>query len=406
MTTSAPDERSDIEIGEQGIDDVGRDLGALALPMMLLRDSALQHNVEAMAAYCAARGVLLSPHAKTTMSPQITARQLRAGAWGLTVANPQQGRLARAFGAGRVLIANEVADRTGLRWIAETLAGEAFELYCYVDSLAGIALLDAALHTAGDRRLPVLVEVGFQGGRGGARSVDAAVAVAAAVGRSEHLRLAGIAGYEGTLRQQSDDDLPAAVRSFCREVVRAGSAMHAAGLLSDRPIASAGGSSWFDVVAAELGRGWPIGVTPEVVLRSGCYVTHDHGVYARTSPRSRGGDGPAFRPAIEVWANVVSRPEPNLALLDAGRRDLPFDDGLPVPLAVRGPQGTRSITGATVTRLNDQHAFCRIDADDPLAVGDVVVLGISHPCTAFDKWRRIPIVDDADRIVEIADTYF
>jgi D-serine deaminase-like pyridoxal phosphate-dependent protein len=87
------------------------------------------------------------------------------------------------------------------------------------------------------------------------------------------------------------------------------------------------------------------------------------------------------------WGRVVSRPEPSLALLDVGKRDLPFDEGLPVP---------HGLPGAEVTALNDQHAFLRLPADAPLAIGDVVRLGLSHPCTALDKWQLIPVIDDVD----------
>ncbi|MDQ1658407.1 MAG: hypothetical protein QOD41_3490, partial [Cryptosporangiaceae bacterium] len=76
-----------------------------------------------------------------------------------------------------------------------------------------------------------------------------------------------------------------------------------------------------------------------------------------------------------------------LALLDVGKRDLPFDEGLPVP---------HGLPGAEVTALNDQHAFLRLPADTPLAIGDVVRLGLSHPCTALDKWQLIPVIDDVD----------
>jgi D-serine deaminase-like pyridoxal phosphate-dependent protein len=103
---------------------------------------------------------------------------------------------------------------------------------------------------------------------------------------------------------------------------------------------------------------------------------------------------------------VLSRPEPELALLLMGKRDVPYDIDLPSPFAVRGPEGLRDVTGMQVTELNDQHAFLRLPADDPLAVGDLVGSGISHPCTAFDKWRLIPVVDDDYTVVDAIHTFF
>jgi len=35
-----------------------------------------------------------------------------------------------------------------------------------------------------------------------------------------------------------------------------------------------------------------------------------------------------------------------------------------------------------------------------------VCLGISHPCTAFDKWQLIPVVDEEYRIVDVVRTFF
>ena len=158
------------------------------------------------------------------------------------------------------------------------------------------------------------------------------------------------------------------------------------------------------MVAAELAAG--DGVT--AILRSGAYLTHDHGHYDVVSPATRGVAGaPALRPAIELWAQVLSRPEPGLALLGAGRRDVGFDSGLPVPLrAVRRDGGQLGIGGATVTELNDQHAYLRLPESSAMAPGDLVGLGISHPCTTLDKWRMIPVVNSDDRVVDVVHAFF
>jgi D-serine deaminase-like pyridoxal phosphate-dependent protein len=174
-------------------------------------------------------------------------------------------------------------------------------------------------------------------------------------------------------------------------------------------ILSAGGSSYFDRVTRALCAARDrLGAVPVVVvLRSGAYVTHDHGLYARVTPAARGGDGPELSPAFEVWGRVLSRPEPGRAIADVGRRDAPFDQDLPVPLWRRPPEGgERSALTATVSALNDQHAFLDLAADEPLAPGEWVGFGISHPCTAADKWNRLLLVDDDDRIVGVLPTYF
>ena len=163
----------------------------------------------------------------------------------------------------------------------------------------------------------------------------------------------------------------------------------------------------FDIVARELAA---TGMT--VILRSGGYLFHDHGLYRKVTPAARGVAGaPVLKPALELWAQVVSRPEPGLALLSAGRRDAGFDAGLPVPLRAIQPSAASHGGGATdlpgeITELNDQHAYLRLDPGTALAPGDLVVLGISHPCTTLDKWRLIPVLDDTDRITDVVHTFF
>ena len=414
-------------------------LGAdFTMPLLVLRDSALRHNVVAMATWCARAGVQLAPHGKTTMAPQLIARQLAAGAWGVTAATISQAQVFRAFGMPRVLIANELTEPAGIRWLAAELAADRdFECYVYADSVAGVTLLDRALQSGGGvtRPLNVLIELGFPGGRTGCRTVAEGVDTAAAVSATSTLEVAGVAGYEGGIGADSSPATLAAVASYCRqlrELARAlrdrqplpsaGSEPGSESLAAPRNpafIISVGGSAYFDVVVRELTAGpgpepdgpgpggpEPGGPEPVVVLRSGCYLTHDHGEYARVGPAARQ-RGPELIPALELWAPVLSRPEPTLALICAGRRDVSFDQGFPVPLRVRGADGAlRGADRMTVTRLDDQHGYLSVPADAELVPGDLICLGISHPCTTFDKWRVIPVVDDEYRVIDAVHTFF
>jgi D-serine dehydratase len=375
---------------------------SLTYPLLTLRESALRNNLEAMAAYCARAGVELAPHGKTAMSPELAARQLAHGAWGITVASIGQLQTYRAFGFGRLMLANELTDATGIAWLgAELAADPGFEAYCYVDSLDGVAILDRVLrrHPAG-RPLPVLVEIGHAGGRTGCRTDAGALAVAKAARASGTLAVAGVAGYEGTISGGSERQTRSEVAAFCRRLRTLANAL---GEGAGECIVTAGGSAWFDVVTRELTAG---GATPvRVILRSGAYLTYDHGLYATTSPAARGAAGaPALRPALELWAQVLSRPEPGLALLGAGRRDVGFDAGLPVPLRVAC--SAQSTAGWTVTGLNDQHAYLRLDSGAALAPGDLVSMGISHPCTTLDKWRALVVCSDEDEVIDLVHLFF
>jgi D-serine dehydratase len=377
------------------------------LPILALRDAALQHNIDAMASYCAAAGVGLAPHGKTTMAPQIIARQLAAGAWGMTAATIAQVQVFRAFGVPRVLIANELADRGGIEWLAGELAADpGFECYAYVDSIPGVTLLDGLLRTAGAARpLPVLVELGQPGGRTGCRSTAGALAVASAAGRASLLRLAGAAGFEGSISAGSASATMAAVESFCRELRTLGDLLPAdpAGIPH---LLSAGGSAYFDIAVRELTAARPARGQARVLLRSGAYVTHDHGHYAAIAPEP-GRSGPGLAPALELWAPVLSRPEPDVAVASAGRRDVAFDLGMPLPQRIRHADGTEIPAGRLrVTRLDDQHAYLDVPPESPLSPGDLLCLGISHPCTTMDKWRVIPVADEEYRVIDAVHTFF
>ena len=384
--------------------------GRFSYPLLTLRGAALRNNVAAMAAYCGRSGVGLAPHGKTAMSPELAALQLAHGAWGITVASIGQLQMYRAFGFPRLLMANELVDPAGIAWLAGELAADpGFEAYCYVDSLDGVQILDRALarHRAG-RSLPVLVEIGQAGARTGCRTDEQALEVAKAAEATGTLTVAGVAGFEGSLRGQTEAEKLELVAGFCRRLRGLADAVAATGIGPGRDglIVTAGGSVYFDVVVRELTAPGAAPVT--VILRSGCYLTHDHGIYARYSPAARGVAGaPVLRPALELWALVVSRPEPGLALLGAGRRDVGFDAGFPVPLRVVRRDGTRSGTdGWRVTDLNDQHAYLHLPDDAALSPGDVVGLGISHPCTTLDKWRVLMVLNDDDRVIDAVHCFF
>lgn len=336
----------------------------MSLPELVLHESALAHNLAVMAEYCRTAGVELAPHAKTHMSPELTARQLAAGAWGLTAATPAQVRTLAGWRVPRILHANLLVDPADIDWVAtELLVPGGPEFLTYLDSGAGLDLLldRLAVHRPA-RPLRLLLELGSPGGRTGVRDDDAARALAARVRGSALVELAGIAAFEGlTHDPEPRAALLARVRALTEEL--------------RPPLVTAGGSSYFDEVVAALGD-----LDATLVLRSGCYVTHDHGVYQRTSPlRDR------FRPALELRAAVLSQPEDGLAILGFGRREAPTDDRLPVVLGH---------DDWTVTAVNDHHAFLALPSGVRLAPGTVLRLGLSHPCGAFDRWRAIPVLAD------------
>ena len=359
----------------------GLHLSDLVTPVLTVHEAALSHNESIAFDWARAQGVLLAPHGKTTMAPALWQRLLDAGAWGISVATPWQAEVAVEAGVPTVLIANAVTDQKAARRFGELLAADpALRILCWADSIATVDILAAATADA-PRPLDVLVELGGAAGRTGARTLAEGERIAAAVTAAPGLRLTGVAGYEGPFGPDRSADSVAAVDAYLQTLVELhGRLDYPSGI---RPVLSAGGSSFPDRAAAVLA---PHRDGADVVLRSGAFQIHDDGFYARMSPFGPLTGTAPLRSAMHAWSRVVSQPEEGLALLDAGRRDVPFDLDLPVPQSV----------GGAITALNDQHAFLRLADGESVRVGDVVRLGLSHPCTAFDKWRVVAVIDDPD----------
>ncbi|AQP46766.1 hypothetical protein BW730_03710 [Tessaracoccus aquimaris] len=371
--------------------DLGLGIGDLLTPFIALSRDDLEHNAAVMADWVEARGLSLQPHAKTTMSTPMWDLQLRKGAIGLTVATLQQAVAAARAGIARVQLANELASVDQVR-VVSSLSGGDTRFCVWADSPATVDLLEAGA-LPGSAPLDVLVDVGAEGGRTGTRSLDEARSLALRIAESPVLDLAGVAGYEGALAHDRTSESIERVRAYLALL----------GELSDwitaetgvEGVLSVGGSIYFDEVASVLGR-----LGRRVVLRSGAYLVHDHGVYERLSPLSpRVDPGLDHRaclvPAARGYARVQSHPEPDLFILEGGKREFAYDEGLPLPLRVQRDGVWRDLAeGLVSVATNDHHTFLRGVAD--LRVGDLIELGLSHPCTIMDKWRWIPVVDDWD----------
>ncbi|TBN58470.1 amino acid deaminase [Glaciihabitans arcticus] len=363
----------------------GPTLADFQTPLLTLTRDALDANTAVMSGWLGARSLQIAPHGKTTMAPQLWRDLLDAGAWGITLATPWQVQLGRAHGLERIMLANSLVDPVALAWLAEELRDPAFEFVCWVDNARTVELMTAALGEL-PRPVEVIIELGSPGARTGARSIDEAVRVADAVRESPSLTVRGVGGYEGSIAHDRSEKSLEAVRTWLGLLL--GLHERLRDHYDDRePIVTAGGSAYVELVAEALE-----GVDGIPLLRSGAYQVHDDGFYDSISPLP-------LRSAMHGWARVVSRPEPGLALLDGGRRDFPWDEGMPVALDIPESQ---------VTALNDQHAFLRLPASAELAIGDVVRLGLSHPCSALDRWTLIPVIASTDdpRVVDVIRTFF
>ncbi|SDL25404.1 alanine racemase [Arthrobacter sp. ok362] len=356
-----------------------------AYPQLRLDSDALENNIRVMAEWCRERGVELAPHVKTTMSAPIIERQLAAGAVGVTVATVDQVASVLAWGNGHVLVANEIVDRFGLTRVRTWLEEDpGREIRCFVDSAAGVRAAGEVFDGGGGLALEVLIDVGTPGGRTGVRSLDEGLLLAELVRDTSGLRLVGVAGYEGVVPNSRAADTVTAVDRHCR-LVRDVYLEAAKFFETAAPIYSMGGSAFPDRVVEFLPDGGQVPGT-RIILRSGCYVTHDHGTYAAVSPV------PGLIPAISVRAVVLSTPEAGMAVVGAGKRDLPYDAGLPTFLSARTADGAeKKGAAAEVRNLYDHHAV--LTGVTGLDVTDTVDFGLSHPCSAFDRWPEYVLTD-------------
>lgn len=401
-------------------------LAEFGTPLLVLDGAALAHNIALMAGYCTAHGVDLAPHGKTTMAPQLFARQFAAGSWGITAATIAHVRAYRAFGVETIVLANQLVEADSLGWIADELrADERFRLLCFADSVAGVELMQTALAAANaPRPVEIVIDVGAFGARTGCRTADEAETVARAAHGSSQLRLIGVGGFEGALAGDRSPESLARVRAYLRSLREVVARLDSAGLFEQTAeiIVTAGGSAYFDDVVEILAGAWDASRPVRTVLRSGAYITHDDGHYRRLTPfaakvgrAAKAADEsgaedtnslPGFQSALSIRGRVLSLPEPGLALLDFGKRDAPIDLGMPEPHTVqRSDRAIDRLTDCTVTALADQHTFLAYGEATRLSIGDVVACGISHPCTAFDKWQLIPVVE-GEYVVDVIRTFF
>lgn len=383
--------------------------GEVSLPVAVLREDALQHNLAWMRDFITAYGVELAPHGKTTMSPELFAMQLEAGAWGITLATAPQVADGYRHGVRRMLMANQLVDRGNMAIISTLLEDPQFEFCCLVDSAANADAL-GAFFAARSQRLRLLLEVGVVGGRTGVRDAAQVREVCDAIAHwPQSLALVGMEVYEGVLKEE------AAIRALLQRTVDLLQQLRGEGAFAEpRVLLSGAGSAWYDVVAeafAEVSRDPAV----RVLLRPGCYLTHDAGAYREADARIHACNPVArklsegLRPALQLWACVQSRPEPGRAIVGLGKRDAGFDAGLPLPVLHHRPGEDAPRTAPAhwrLTAMMDQHAFLEVREADALQVGDLLCFDICHPCLTFDKWQHLLRVDESWRVIGAVRTLF
>ena len=364
-------------------------------PIMVLKESAVKNNIAQMMSFCNSVDAQLAPHVKTTMSPQLAQMQVAAGARALTVANFWQGRIFLKHGFKNLIIANEVLDPTAIAEIAKINKQKQAEIIFYVDSILALEIIQKYTPSEGEQNL--FIEIGTENGRGGVRELSLVEQLAQRIKADKRLNLIGVTGFEGAVPDAARGRRgEKKISKFCQKIVAAAELAYP--YKSDQPfVISAGGSAYFDIVARELNK---FEKPRRLLLRSGGYITHDHKYYEEIYPFAS--SDRSFQPAIEVWAQVISKPEKDFGVLNLGKRDIGNDLHNPIP--IKSYDGQVKSFSAVIEKLNDQHGYLRGKQEFSLA--QLIGLGISHPCTTFDKWGLIPLVNDDYDLIDCLQTFF
>ncbi|WP_061016106.1 amino acid deaminase [Vibrio splendidus] len=380
----------------------------ISLPVAIIKQSALTNNLNWMQSFADHHQVKLSPHGKTSMTPAFFRQQLENGAWGITVATPAQTEVAAMAGAKRIIMANQLVGKTNMAIVEQLISEFDVDFYCCVDSSVNVQQLNQYFANT-KQTLKVLIEFGVPGGRCGCRSPEEVLELAQTIQDTPALSLAGIEVYEGVIH---GDNAEQDIRTFLKQALTSVESLASDGLIVGQPIITGAGSAWYDVVAECLAN-----LTDYLaIIRPGCYAIHDTGIYldaqSKVLQRAQVNQGYAcelggdLESALEVWAYVISRPEPTKLVVGLGKRDVAFDAGLPI--AERGYRNGEAISvkGLTSTAVMDQHTFVETDGSSEIEVGDMIAFSTSHPCLTFDKWRYIAISDDEHQVINWVETCF
>ena len=303
---------------------IGRQVEEVPTPAMLVDLAAAERNIARMATALKQMPAEIRPHIKVHKSTELAARQVAAGAIGLSVATVWEAVALAWAGLDNLFVVNTVAHPEKIRVLAE-LARE-HNVLVAVDQLANAATLSSAAGAAGSQ-LGVMIEVDTGMDRAGVDALEEAVALAKDVASLPHLRLEGITGYEGHCSLEFDPQLLIVKQRAAMDMfLQIAESIESLGIPC--PIRSAGGTVSWKLTAERPG------ITE---IQAGTYVLMDN-FHGRRVP---GG----FEHALTIATTVISRP-PNRLIVDAGNKSI-------------GVGGDPSLVGADleVLRFDEEHGI-------------------------------------------------
>jgi D-serine deaminase-like pyridoxal phosphate-dependent protein len=344
---------------------------ALATPALVVDIEALDRNIAAMAAFAAASGLKLRPHAKTHKSVDIARRQIAAGAAGVCCAKLGEAEALAEGGIEGILITSPVVGESAVQRLV-ALARQSPGLMAAADHPHAVSAIGAAAKAAG---VTVALVVDLDPGlhRTGAATPDDALALGQRIARHEALSFGGIQCYCGS--EQHIEGYAERREAIERKMVRLAEAIALLKYAGLPPPIITGGGTGTHAIDAELGL--------FTELQVGSYVFMDR-QYLDCALRD---DAPQpFETSLMVDARVISANHSSLSTVDAGLKAFATEAGAP-PILAGAPDGSQ------YRFMGDEHgAIVPPRGVSPPGLGERVTLAAPHCDPTVNLYEAFHVV--------------
>ena len=393
-------------------------------PILTINENKFKKNMFSMKKYADSNNVLLAPHCKTSMSPQLLNKIKINGCWGFAAANNQQVSVLLQMGIRKIILANLITNESNLVNLFALVKKykNLSEIYICVDSIFGINLLkEISIKYQFKNNIKILIEVGLKNSRSGVRSITSLNLLADLINKlPRNFILSGILFYEGAAKKKNYLDSLRNVKKSINFAINCFDFLIKNKLIKNNEyILSGAGSEFFDLVVYLFNK-YKQRDKVKFIIRPGSYIAYGNGYYTDVlnniekrkkifikKKSIKATD--LFFPALELWSFVISQQDEGKAILNFGKRDVSFDLGYPIPLAIyRNKKLIKKINNKkdiNIYKLNDQHAFIKYNKFN-LKVGDLVKFGVSHPCITINNWNTLYLINNKNVIIEALKTFF
>lgn len=325
---------------------VGTPVMELDTPALVVDLTILEHNIVTLHTFFQQRAAKVRPFVSTHLCPCLAHKQLAAGGTvgGVGVSTLAQAEVFAAHGFSDILVANHIVTPYKIDRLC-ALARQA-TIIVAVDNLQNVQDLSAKASTHG-ATLHVAMDIQTRENRCGIEPGQAALELAEAIQLAPHLDFVGVLSTADPILTADPVALATAWRQQLQPLMDTRVKLEKAGL--DVCLVSVGGTTNYEIA------GTTEGVTE---VQAGTYALMDarYGQYLST-----------LQPAANVLTTVTSRPEPGVAITDAGQKAIGIDLGLPA---------VGRIPGVHAVALSAEHCRLQLDAEAEaqVSLGDKIWL--------------------------------